>query len=33
MTKDKGRGVFAKEDLKVGELIAVEQAIAETSIS
>jgi len=33
MTKDRGRGVFATEDLNVGELIAVEEAVAEICIS
>ena len=28
MTEDMGRGVFATEDLKKGDLIAVEKAIA-----
>ena len=29
MTKDRGRGVFATKDLKRGELIVVDKAIAE----
>ena len=29
MTKDKGRGVFASRDLRKGELLVVEKAVAE----
>ena len=28
MTQDKGRGIFASEDLRKGDLIVVERAIA-----
>jgi len=30
MTKDKGRGVFASKNLKRGELLIVEKAIAQS---
>ena len=31
MTKDKGRGVFASRDLKKGDLLVVERAVAEVT--